>query len=154
MPDFARGKIYKLVSATEGVDEIYVGSTTYPYLSTRMGIHRSDARSLSSKVYVYMRKHGLPTFKIVLLEAYPCESREELNKREDHWRLQLGASLNTRAAHGIQRGTEAWRARDRSNQRRLYAARKTARRLRLSPVPSSAAASVRRAPFARQASFA
>ena len=143
MPDFGCGKIYKIVSDEEGVDEIYVGSTTRRRLCDRMSVHRHDARRGStSKVYVYMREHGVATFRIVLVEDYPCESRKELNMREDHWRELLGATLNSNRAHNPERSrrTMVWRRANRERYlayQRQYHARR--RRLCSSAAPPSPA---------------
>ena len=96
MPDYCRGKLYRLVTDLSG--DIYVGSTTLP-LRTRMTLHRWAARSGgTSKVWAYMREHGIGNFRIELIEDYPCENADQLDEREDHWRERLGATLNMKRA--------------------------------------------------------
>ena len=97
MPNYERGKIYKLVCKTEGCDEVYVGGTVLK-LNKRMCTHRFDAKWRKSKVYKYMRQHGIENFVIELLETYPCGSRKELDVREQFWIDQLQASLNAQSA--------------------------------------------------------
>ena len=81
MPDYQKGKIYKLVS--DHTDEIYIGSTIQK-LSQRLGTHASDFREGKNKCTC---KHmfDLGKVKIVLIENCPCNSKEELLKRERHY---------------------------------------------------------------------
>jgi group I intron endonuclease len=80
--DYANGKVY-VIRNTEN-DKVYVGSTTQP-LSKRMASHRSDMynpKTQHYKIYQSMREIGVEKFYIELLELYPCNTQEELNKRE------------------------------------------------------------------------
>ena len=77
MSKYQKGKIYKLVS--NYTDEIYIGSTIQP-LSKRLGGHKLDferGNNLSSKKLM-----ELGEVKIILIENFPCETKEELLKRE------------------------------------------------------------------------
>lgn len=47
------------------------------------------------KLYKFMREHGVENFTIELLEEFPCQSRKELGKREQHWIDTLQPSLNS-----------------------------------------------------------
>lgn len=95
--DYKNGKIYKLVNTID--DEIYVGSTCQ-LLCQRMGLHRTAAKKGNkSKLYQTMRGYGLENFKIVLVEEYPCENKEQLRAREEHWRRELNAKLNSYQCH-------------------------------------------------------
>ena len=95
MPDYKNGRIYKILNSID--DEIYVGSTTAS-LSRRMGKHRSDHRCNEKKqkykIYTHMTKVGADNFYIELIEAYPCNSKEELDAKEGQWIRQIG-TLNT-----------------------------------------------------------
>lgn len=99
--DYSRGKIYKLVSTTE-IDTdpyaIYVGSTTCE-LHTRFCYHKSDSKRGSSKIYKAMRELGVDTFRIELLEEYPCKDYEELRMVERIWQDELNAKYNTIRAY-------------------------------------------------------
>ena len=80
--DYAQSKIYRL---THGAKTIYIGSSVMP-LHKRMTKHRSAARGgKTSNIYTYMREVGLENVRIVLLEAWPCQSKEELIQREQYW---------------------------------------------------------------------
>jgi hypothetical protein len=79
MPDYSKGKIY-LITDDKGC---YVGSTTQS-LKRRYQKHSTDInynkRKCSSSKIINKWKS-----KIILLEEYPCESRQELLKKEREW---------------------------------------------------------------------
>ena len=74
MPDYQKGKIYKLWSP-QG-NEIYIGSTTNP-LSKRLGQHKPDGKCRSRYLF-----ENYDDVRIELIELYPCDSKIELNKKE------------------------------------------------------------------------
>ena len=80
MTDYSKGNIYKLVA--DGTDKIYIGSTTQK-LYKRLAVHKCEASSKKE----YCSSH--PVFekgnvKIILIEDYPCERKEQLLARERH----------------------------------------------------------------------
>lgn len=97
MADYSKGKIYKIVNDIN--NDIYIGSTVQQ-LSNRMGTHRSFSKidKYKSPIYTNMRGLGAQAFKIILLENYPCASKEELIAREQHWIDELKPKLNERSA--------------------------------------------------------
>lgn len=81
---YSRGKIYKIVS--DHTDKIYIGSTCNE-LHKRMHWHRSSYKK-------YLRGNGhnssadilqFDDAKIILMEKYPCEDRNELVARERYY---------------------------------------------------------------------
>ena len=86
MPDYSRGKIYKIVCNETGL--IYVGSTCEPTLARRLAKHVRNFKAWKKD-----KSHFVTSFKIiensnydiVLLESCPCESKDELHKRERHY---------------------------------------------------------------------
>ena len=80
---YRKGKIYTIRSHL--TDRVYVGSTITT-LSRRIGKHRSDYKvyknGKGSKVMVYDLFDQDPNCYIELHEYYPCNNKEELNKRE------------------------------------------------------------------------
>ena len=87
MPNYKLGKIYRL-----RIDNlVYIGATTQPMLSLRLGQHKTAYKRWvnGGKQYVSsfeLFKVGTPT--IELLELYPCSSKDELRAREGkHQRL-------------------------------------------------------------------
>jgi hypothetical protein len=87
MPDYQQGKIYKLISPH--TDKIYVGSTTKQYLSQRLTSHKSYynffKKGKISKRVSSADLLDLGDVEIILLESYPCNSKDELAARERHW---------------------------------------------------------------------
>ena len=77
MPDYSKGKIYKLWSP-QG-EEIYIGSTTNT-LAKRKGEHKQENYDCCSKIL--FEKYG--DVRIELIEEYPCKNKMELNRREGH----------------------------------------------------------------------
>jgi hypothetical protein len=81
MIDYSKGKIYQIICDTTGL--IYIGSTCES-LSRRLSQHKSDnkrAGKILSSVNVLKNNN----YKIILIEEYPCENREQLLKRERYW---------------------------------------------------------------------
>ena len=76
---YSKGKIYKIISPH--TDKCYVGSTIQP-LCRRLALHRKyfDKKKYSSREIM-----KLGDYKIILIENYPCNSKEELNKREQYF---------------------------------------------------------------------
>ena len=91
MPDYSKGKIYKILNTID--DEIYVGSTIET-LSMRMAKHRSKVNVKPHyKLYEHMNKLGVDNFYIELIENFPCNDIYELRAREGHFIREI-ATLN------------------------------------------------------------
>jgi Zn ribbon nucleic-acid-binding protein len=103
MPNYSNSKIYKIINVENENDNfIYIGSTTRP-LNVRIASHRSDSKkSPNRKLYKHILENGgWLNFKIVLIESYVCNSKEELFARENYWQKQLNTvkdGLNTFSA--------------------------------------------------------
>ena len=78
MPDYQLSKIYKLVS--NKTTDIYIGSCLMR-LSTRLSTHKHNSNTCASKKL--FTNDAIIT--IVLLENYPCNSKNELKARELHY---------------------------------------------------------------------
>ena len=86
MPDYSKGKIYKIECLTTGL--IYVGSTTKDYLSQRLAKHKSHYND-----YIQGKQRFNTSFTIIennnyriyLLEEVNCENKEQLLSREGHY---------------------------------------------------------------------
>lgn len=74
MPNYADAKIYKLVCLNTGL--IYVGSTCQP-LCKRLAGHKACSNHTRSKQIIANNN-----YIILLIENYPCDNVEQLNKRE------------------------------------------------------------------------
>ena len=90
MPDYSLGKIYHIVCNTTGL--IYYGSTCEPTLARRLVKHRCDFKrffdgkknvgTLTS--YEVMENDN---YVILLVEDFPCNNKQELERREYHYIL-------------------------------------------------------------------
>jgi hypothetical protein len=90
MPNYQNGKIYKLWS--DQSDCFYIGSTTES-LAKRLGQHKANIKKPISKTFELMKDQT--NVRIELIEAFPCNNREELNAREGHYiRLHREQVLN------------------------------------------------------------
>ena len=88
MPDYSKGKIYKIVDNTS--DMVYVGSTCEPTLARRLAGHVGNYKQ-------YLKgdnkHHFITSFQVLengnydiqLIENYPCACRDELHSREAHF---------------------------------------------------------------------
>jgi hypothetical protein len=74
MPDYSKGVIYQVISPHHVLP--YIGSTTQP-LCKRMVGHRAPSNVCRSRIVI-----EAGDAYIELIEEYPCENREQLNKRE------------------------------------------------------------------------
>ena len=93
MPNYQNGKIYAIKS--HQTEDVYIGSTTQK-LCQRLGKHRVDYKDGKGNT-----KHILQyeDYYIELIENFPCNSKEELEKREGHFiRENKNKCVNTRIA--------------------------------------------------------
>ena len=83
MVDYSKGKIYQIIDHTN--DNVYIGSTCEPTLARRLANHVNGY-----KCYLNGKSHYITSYEILennhyeilLLEAFPCNSKDELHKRE------------------------------------------------------------------------
>ena len=88
MPNYLEGKIYKLWSPSKNIT--YIGSTTQS-LSRRLSKHLSNYKCYNNNDNT--KKYCLTSYlvlecddyKIELLEAYPCNNRQQLEKKEGEY---------------------------------------------------------------------
>jgi hypothetical protein len=80
MPNYQQGKIYKIISPH--TDKIYIGSTTKQYLSQRLSKHKYAFKKQNLTSYKILEFGDV---EIILLESYPCNSKDELIARERYW---------------------------------------------------------------------
>jgi hypothetical protein len=87
--DYQNAKIYKLYSPSENL--VYIGSTTQK-LSQRKTKHVSDFKSWQNGKMNFVTSFSVLEFedhRIELIENYPCNSKEELLKREGYYIKEL-----------------------------------------------------------------
>ena len=96
--DFQNGKIYIIRNSVN--DQIYIGSTCQS-LSQRMVHHRRDTntqRCQEFNLYKAMKELHKNTFYIALLEHYPCNTRDDLNKKDGEYIRKYHNQLNRQIA--------------------------------------------------------
>jgi hypothetical protein len=88
MVNYQNGKIYAIKSNLG--DKLYVGSTTKKYLSARLSEHRKDfkawkngGKGISSRELFI--EYGIENCYIELIELFPCNTKDELKMRENHY---------------------------------------------------------------------
>jgi len=96
MSKYAKGKIYKIYRQEEP-EKVYIGSTIKT-LSARFSGHKSDWKAYTEKEkgkyyssFLLFEK-GVESCVIELIEDYPCNSGEELRKREGYFILENKAN--------------------------------------------------------------
>ena len=101
--DYSKALVYKLCCLDPNVKEVYVGSTTN--FTKRKAQHKHSCNNETSKgynlkVYQHIRAFGgWDNWEMVLIEYFPCETELELGRREDYWKQELQASLNSIPPH-------------------------------------------------------
>ena len=92
MVNYNNGKIYKIEPlCNHEDDEIYIGSTTKKYLSSRMVEHRQsykrwkNGQTNKTMSFELFEKYGLENCDIVLIENVNVNTKDELFAREKHY---------------------------------------------------------------------
>jgi hypothetical protein len=84
MPDYSKGKIYKIVCNTTGL--VYIGSTCEPTLARRLAGHRGSYNDyIKGKVKYTMSSFKVlenSNYEIILIEIVNCLSKDELHSKE------------------------------------------------------------------------
>ncbi len=83
--DYNNGKIYKIVS--NQTDKVYYGSTCSP-LFKRLYQHKVNYKSYQNGKYCNTTSFEIVKYddcEIILVEKFPCESKEELYARERYY---------------------------------------------------------------------
>jgi hypothetical protein len=101
MPNYQDGKVYTIRCRTDN-SLIYVGSTTMT-LSRRLSYHRGRGKKCTTKFYLNVN-NDWDNWYIELYENHPCNSKEELCKREGEVIREIG-TLNSKISG---RSQEEW----------------------------------------------
>eukprot|EP00732_Lithocolla_globosa_P005883 Lithocolla_globosa_v1_NODE_6407_length_1092_cov_8.579556.p1 type:complete len:243 gc:universal NODE_6407_length_1092_cov_8.579556:956-228(-) len=83
MPNYQKAKIYKIESYSNP-ELVYYGSTCQT-LAQRMGVHRHNYREGNPHNLKSYNVLEIGDAHIVLIECYPCNSKEELHSREAYY---------------------------------------------------------------------
>jgi hypothetical protein len=95
MPDYNKGKVYTIRCRTDDT-LIYVGSTIQS-LPMRWGGHKSKSKKYNTRKLYQSINDNWDDWYIELYEVYPCENKEQLNKREGEITREIG-TLNYQIA--------------------------------------------------------
>ena len=87
MPDYKQGKIYTVRCKTDDT-LIYVGCTTQS-LCERMAKHKYDSMKRPN-ICFYQHVDDWDNWYMELFENFPCNSKEELNKKEGQVIREIG----------------------------------------------------------------
>jgi group I intron endonuclease len=82
--DYQNGKIYMIVNSIN--DKIYIGSCATE-LRIRFSGHKKNAKNIteklnSNRIFYDFLRDNVDKFKIILIENCPCNSKNELERRE------------------------------------------------------------------------
>lgn len=86
MSNYQLSKVYQIVCLTTG--QKYVGSTTQKTLAERLAGHVKSFKCWKNGKTNFTSSFTIleqGNYQIELLEAYPCNSKDELNAREGHY---------------------------------------------------------------------
>ena len=96
MIKYQQTKIYKIEPiCPHDEGEVYIGSTTKKLLCSRWAGHVYEYRKTTARVRqqttvnILFDKYGLANCRIELLELYPCNSKDEQNKKESEYIRQM-----------------------------------------------------------------
>ena len=101
MIDYQLGKIYKIECNVTG--KVYIGSTCEPILARRLAGHVGNYRCYLNGAYHYVSSFDIlqnGNYDIVLIESYPCNSKDELHARERYWTNNIDC-INKIKAQGM-----------------------------------------------------
>ena len=85
MPDYANGKIYKIVDNTN--NNVYIGSTCKT-LKQRLSGHVSACKRYLKGKNNYITSFDIiknNDYEILLVESFPCDYKDDLLARERYW---------------------------------------------------------------------
>ena len=109
MVNYKNGKIYKILDNTN--EKFYIGSTTKEYLSQRLEKHRSHYKEYLKGIVRYVSSMEIienGDYKIILLENYSCDCKDELTAREQYYidKLKCDKMVNKYNAKGFNKEKE------------------------------------------------
>jgi hypothetical protein len=96
--DYSKCAIYKIEHINDD-KLIYIGNTTN--FKQRKSAHKiccnnEKGRKYNYKLYQIIRKNGgWESFKMIEIEKYPCEDRQEIERREYEIVRKVKANMNT-----------------------------------------------------------
>ena len=89
---YSKGKIYVIKNKNDN-SKIYVGSTIET-LSTRKSKHKYDSKNYKNRCNLYKYITDWNDWEMMLHEAFPCNSKKDLERREYQIMAEFGEVLN------------------------------------------------------------
>lgn len=96
MVDYTKTKIYKIMSNSG--EKVYIDATAKNYLSQRLQQHKNDFKKFKEgkmkfqMVFELFDRYGVENCKIILIESFPCISKDEKTARMEHHKKAAGNS--------------------------------------------------------------
>jgi hypothetical protein len=89
-------------------DYTYIGSTLD--FKQRKSAHKSDCKSKELKIYQVIKdKGGWDNCEMVPIEEYECENNTQARIREEYWRREYDAKMNSIKAYRTEKEKEDYR---------------------------------------------
>ena len=109
MPNYSKGKIYTIRNKNDP-SLIYVGSTIQS-LAKRLGGHKKDCKKTTKypNHQLYTKIEDWNDWYIELYENCPCNSKEELCKREGEIIREIGTLNRCIAGRSVRESQKNWR---------------------------------------------
>ena len=89
---YLKGKIYIIKNKIDN-SKIYVGSTIET-LKSRYSKHKHDSKNYSSRCNLYKYITDWNDWEMTLYQAYPCDNKKALERREYEIMSEFGEVLN------------------------------------------------------------
>jgi DNA mismatch repair ATPase MutS len=126
MIDYQQGKIYKIECNVTG--KVYIGSTCEPILARRLAGHITNYRCYLNGKSRYLTSYEIlqnRNYDIVLIESYPCNSKDELHSRERYYTNNINC-VNKVKAQGMtnELGEKEYKKQYRENNKDMIQAKK------------------------------
>jgi hypothetical protein len=101
--DYSKTIMYHFVCEDSTITNEYVGHTTEWYCRKRdhkTSLNNINSKSYNEKKYKIIRENGgWENWRMVPLEEYPCENEIQARIREEYWRKELKADMNSQRAY-------------------------------------------------------
>ena len=96
--DYSNAVIYKLSCKDKNITELYIGSTTnFTVRKNQLKLACNNIKNVKNncKKYQFFRQNGgWENWEMIEIEKFACNSKRELEKREEELRCKFEAKLN------------------------------------------------------------
>jgi hypothetical protein len=117
---YSRGKIYTVRCRTDD-SLVFVGSTSQKYLCKRFACHKNNCKTgKSGSLYKHITDNDWSDWYIELHESYPCNSRDELCRREGEVIREIGTINKNIAGRTTKEYNKNWRENNPEYMRKWY----------------------------------